>query len=219
MTLVLAAACGGAQLPGTSYVAPGSTPEPLRIELSASGDQTAVRNRATQVLADSEFHLTGVEPSAVTGYSLGRLLKVRIDVLRGAPAPDDRPSSSHVVVTGEMYVGDLARRDSIAALPERWRLLTASDGGAIELRDLGRAIQLVSDRAGDRPIEAPAMDSATAQRFAATPVGRTVDVCTPSAIPAGWLVLAWVTDRSRCPAAAGKAFAGEPNVMRVEREW
>src|SRR5579862_965726 len=64
--LVLAAlGCGSAHLPGTSYVAPGSTPEPLRVEAIAMGDQETVRDRALRILADSLFHPSGIERSAV----------------------------------------------------------------------------------------------------------------------------------------------------------
>ncbi len=214
-----ALACGSAHLPGTSYVAPGSTPEPLRVETVALGDQAAVRDRALRVLSDSLFHPSGIERSAVAGFSLRRFIKVRIDVLPNGPNGEGR-ETSRVAVSGETYIGDDTRPDSIGALPERWRLVTASDAAATVLRSLARAVQVDAGPASDGPPSALSRpDSATAALLAGTPVGRTVVVCTPTVVPAGWIALYWFADRTRCPPGPARAFPGEPNAMRVEREW
>jgi len=198
-------------------VAPGSTPEPARAQAEIKGDQIPVRDRIARALVDSSFHLTGLDRSAVSGYSLARLTKVHVAIIPVARVPD----SSLVVITGETYVGDPSRRDSISALPERWRLITASDPSAAILRTLARTITAAPS--GLPALEpAPSVrrpDAMEQARLAATPVGRTVDLCTPVALPAGWLVLYWHTDPSRCPPSPGRAFANEPNVMRVEREF
>jgi hypothetical protein len=214
-----ALACGSAHLPETSYVAPGSTPEPLRVEAVALGDQAAVRDRALHVLSDSLFHPSGIERSAVAGYSLRRFIKARIDVLPNGRNGEGR-ETSRVVVSGETYIGDDTRPDSIGALPERWRLVTASDAAATVLRSLARAVQVDAPSASDAsPPALPRPDSATAALLTATPVGRTVVLCTPTVIPPGWLALYWFTDQTRCPPGPARAFPGEPNAMRVEREW
>jgi hypothetical protein len=176
-----------------------------------------VRDRVARALADSSFHLSAVEHSAVSGYSLARLTKVHVAII---PVPHVRDSSV-VLITGETYVGDLSRRDSISALPERWRLITASDASAGVLRALARTI--AAEPPGQPGLEpAPSVrhpDAREQARLTATSVGRTVDLCTPVALPAGWLVLYWHSDPSRCPPGLGRAFANEPNVMRVEREF
>ncbi len=206
----------GGPLPGPSYVAPGSTPEPVHVEGRVAVKQAAVRDRVARVLVDSAFHLTGVERSALSAYSLTRLTKVRVDVLPSGGGGAHARDSSVVVVTGEMYVGDATRRDSISALPERWRLITASDGAAQVLRTVVRSLEVLpADAAAPlAPTVVRRPDAKDSALLAATPVGRTVDLCTPTALPAGWLVLYWYTDHSRC-----RGLTHEPNVMRVEREW
>jgi hypothetical protein len=228
--------CGSAQIPETSYVAPGSTPEPLRIEIALPNHQPIVRARALRVLTDSQFQVSRVESSAIAGYSLRRLIEVHIEVLPDAPAAKGRPhrgvarSVSRLAVSGERYVGDATRRDSIAALPERWRLISASDPGAATLHNIARAIQIGvlpasefdgadAERGMPELAEMPGPDSATLERLAGIPVGRTVDLCSPAILPAGWLPVYWFTDRSRCASGRGHAFPGEPNMLRVEREW
>jgi hypothetical protein len=230
---VAAAGCilggGGGQLPETSYVASGSTPEPLRIDLAVPATQAVVRERAIRVLTDSQFRISRLDTAAVRGYSLRRLVMVHIDLLPPT-APGQRPKQSSIgtsrlVVSGESYLGDESRRDSISALPERWRLVTPSDAGAITLRSIARAIQLEipAPSAGYRDdtvrVGLP-VDSTTAVRLLPLPVGRTADLCLSStALPSGWIALYWFADQTRCPPGAQDSFPGEPNMVRVEHEW
>src|ERR1700691_1693264 len=94
---VAAAGCilggGGGQLPETSYVASGSTPEPLRIDLAVPATQAVVRERAIRVLTDSEFRISRLDTAAVRGYSLRRLIIVHIDLLPPT-SPGQRPKRS-----------------------------------------------------------------------------------------------------------------------------
>jgi hypothetical protein len=176
------------------------------------------------------FHVTSADLGAVTAYSLARLTKIRVEVV---PAGKD---SMRVALTGETYIGDTTRRDSISGLPERWRLITASDPTALELRGLARALRLSrgerqapgsSDTAGrtagpaaaGTPSPGGATDSGVAAVLATTPVGRSVDVCRDVQVPPGWLVLFWYRDPARCAGLADQEYVGEPNLMRIEREW
>ncbi len=260
MPVLAAVACatggggGAAGSPGPHAIprlAAGSTPEPARYEIVVPGGRAAVRARIAHVLADSAFDVSPSEQGAVTGYSLARLLKVRLET---APVGRD---STRVAVTGELYVGDTARRDSISGLPERWRLITPADGGSIVLRDLARSFRALrvdgrgpargadgrrapgagtgtstgsapprdgsSGVGGERAMRAPTpgtpADPAIAALLAATSVGRSVEVCRSPWVPNGWLVLFWRVDPSRCQGLPDTHFAGEPNVMRIEREW
>jgi hypothetical protein len=223
----LAAACatGGAPAPrGAPPLAPGSTPEPVRYEVVVPGPRGAVRARVARLLSDSMFHVSPSVVGPISGYNLARLVKVRIDLT--AQGKD----SVRVGLTGEMYVGDTARRDSISGLPERWRLMTAADPSALTLRGLARSVLLTRfepppDGAADsaqprtgRGTGSPT-DPEVAAMLASTPVGRALDVCRSAAIPVGWLVLYWRLDRSRCADSPDGRYPGEPNVMRIEREW
>ncbi len=238
---VLACATGnGSAIPrGSPRLAPGSTPEPLRYEVVVPGRRPVVRGRVARLLTDSMFHVTSADLGAVTAYSLARLTKIRVDLV---PAGKD---SMRVALTGETYIGDTTRRDSISGLPERWRLITASDPTALVLRGLARALRLSrgerqaagsSDSPGStagtstagtpssgaapgpggtRPGTDPGVDAL----LATTPVGRSADVCRDVQVPPGWLVLFWYRDPARCAGLADQEYAGEPNLMRIEREW
>ena len=231
---VLACATGnGSAIPrGSPRLAPGSTPEPLRYEVVVAGRRPVVRSRVARLLTDSMYHVTSADLGAVTAYSLARLTKIRVEVV---PAGKD---SMRVALTGETYIGDTTRRDSISGLPERWRLITASDPTALVLRGLARALRVSrgerqvsppSDSgsiAGNTTAGAPApgwtrpvTDPGVVALLATTPVGRSADVCRDVQVPPGWLVLFWYRDPARCAGLAGQEYAGEPNVMRIEREW
>jgi hypothetical protein len=140
--------------------------------------------------------------------------------------------SVRVGLTGETYLGDTARRDSISGLPERWRLLTATDANALVLRGLARSLRL--NRGEGRGLEAagsadadsanPSGGGPTSDRYgvavlANTPVGRAIDLCRSVAVPVGWLVLYWYVDHSQCTHLPDSRYPGEPNMMRIEREW
>jgi hypothetical protein len=234
---VLACATGnGSPIPrGSPRLAPGSTPEPLRYEVVVPGRRPLVRDRVALLLTDSMFHVTSADLWAVTAYSLERLTKIRIEIV---PAGKD---SMRVALTGETYIGDTTRRDSISGLPERWRLITASDPTALVLRGLARALRVwraerpaigSSESAGNTaggtpsPGGAPgaggsrdATDPGIVALLATTPVGRSADVCRDVRVPPGWLVLFWYRDPERCSGLADQEYAGEPNLMRIEREW
>jgi hypothetical protein len=231
---VLACATGnGSAIPrGSPRLAPGSTPEPLRYEVVVPGRRPVVRTRVAKLLTDSLYHVTSADLGAVTAYSLARLTKIRVEVV---PAGKD---SMRVALTGETYIGDTTRRDSISGLPERWRLITASDPTAQVLRGLARALRVSrSERqamgspdsgAAGPPTPAgapgagatrPAMDPGVVALLATTPVGRSADVCRDVQVPPGWLVLFWYRDPARCTGLPGMEYAGEPNLMRIEREW
>jgi hypothetical protein len=240
LTLVWGAACAtgnGSEIPrGSPRLAEGSTPEPIRFEVVVAGHRPAVRARVARLLSDSMFHVTSADPGAVTAYNLARLTKIRVEV---APAGKD---SMRVALTGETYIGDTARRDSISGLPERWRLISASDPSALLLRGLARALRVAR---GERPAiessdgtgvgpgspaavavgnpadgwQRPPLNPAVAAVLAATPVGRAIDVCRNVPVATGWLVLFWYRDPARCTELTDQRYAGEPNVMRVEREW
>jgi hypothetical protein len=222
----LACATGnGSAIPrGSPRLAPGSTPEPLRYEVVVAGRRPVVRDRVTRLLTDSLFYVASADPGAVTAYSLERLAKIRVELV---PAGKD---SMRVALTGETYIGDTTRRDSISGLPERWRLITASDPNAQVLRGLARALRIwrgertvpgtESDGGAPAPGWArPPADPTTVALLATTPVGRSSDVCRDVQVPAGWLVLFWYRDTSRCKGVAGQLYEGEPNMMRIEREW
>jgi hypothetical protein len=221
----LACATGnGSAIPrGSPRLAPGSTPEPLRYEVVVAGRRPVVRTRVARLLTDSLFYVASADPGTVTAYSLSRLAKIRVDVV---PAGKD---STRVALTGETYIGDTTRRDSISGLPERWRLITANDPTAQVLRGLARAIrmsrgerQVVASEpegGGPPPGSARPPDPATDALLATTPVGRSADVCRDVQVPAGWLVLFWYRDAARCAGLAGQQYGDEPNMMRIEREW
>jgi hypothetical protein len=215
----------GSAIPrGSPRLAPGSTPEPLRYEVVVAGRRPVVRTRVARLLTDSLFYVTSADLGAVTAYSLNRLAKIRVEVV---PAGKD---SMRLALTGETYIGDTTRRDSISGLPERWRLITANDPTAQVLRGLARAIRMSR---GERPVSGSEADGATpppgeaqppgdpaiVALLATTPVGRSADVCRDVQVPAGWLVLFWYRDRARCTGPAYQAFRDEPNMMRIEREW
>jgi hypothetical protein len=185
------------------------------------------------------FHVTSAELWAVTAYSLERLTKIRVEIV---PAGKD---SMRVALTGEIYIGDTARRDSISGLPERWRLITASDPTALVIRGLARALRVsrgerqaaessepAGSTAGATTADArstgsiqgeeetgPATDPGVVALLATTPVGRSADVCRDVQVPQGWLVLFWYRDPARCAGLADQEYPGEPNLMRIEREW
>lgn len=241
LTLVWAAGCAtgnGSEIPrGSPRLAEGSTPEPIRFEVVVPGQRPAVRARVARLLTDSMFHVTSADPGAVTAYNLARLTKIRVEV---APAGKD---SMRVALTGETYIGDTARRDSISGLPERWRLISAGDPSALLLRGLARALRVargersvaeaspdVSGGGPGSPVavpagktadgwQRPALNPAVATVLAATPVGHAIDVCRDVPVAAGWLVLFWYRDPARCTELTDQRYAGELNVMRVEREW
>lgn len=227
---------GGSALPrGAPRLADGSTPDPVRFEVVVSGRRTVVRSRVARVLSDSLFHASAADPAAVSAYNLARLIKVRVEVQAAGK------DSTRVAITGETYIGDSSRQDSISGLPERWRLITASDPAAYLLRGLARAIRATRSEVapagppsggatttaygprdpdrGERSGAGALEDSALARTLAGTPVGRSVDVCRSATVPNGWLVLYWYTDSSRCTKLPDERYAGEPNVMRIEREW
>ena len=239
---VLACATGnGSPIPrGSPRLAPGSTPEPLRYEVVVPGRRPVVRTRVARLLTDSMFHVTNADLGAVTAYSLARLTKIRVEVV---PAGKD---SMRVALTGETYIGDTTRRDSISGLPERWRLITASDPTAQVVRGLARALRLsrgerqAAGSADNSPgstsgsstagVPSPggasgpgrtrtATDPGVVALLATTPVGRSADVCRDVQVPPGWLVLFWYRDPARCDGLADQEYAGEPNLMRIEREW
>jgi hypothetical protein len=189
-----------------------------------AGRRPVVRDRVARLLTDSLFYVASADPGAVTAYSLERLAKIRVELV---PAGKD---SMRVALTGETYIGDTTRRDSISGLPERWRLITASDPNAQVLRGLARALRIwrgertvpgtESDGGAPAPGWArPPADPTTVALLATTPVGRSSDVCRDVQVPAGWLVLFWYRDTSRCKGVAGQLYEGEPNMMRIEREW
>ena len=252
---VVACATGGSSsIPrGAPRLAEGSTPEPVRYEVVVAGPRSVVRLRVARVLNDSLFHLNGGDAASVTAYNLARLTKVRVEVV---PAGKD---SMRVALTGETYMGDTTRLDSISGLPERWRLISAGDPEATLLRGLARALRARAVRPpelGGPPV-APSGGSATAPAggapgsvgaalppttaapgagsvapplrtsvdstpgavLAATPVGRAVNVCRTTIVPPGWLILYWYIDTRRCTALPDQRYRGEPNAMRLEREW
>jgi hypothetical protein len=228
LAVFLACATGGGVHPGGGpRLADGSTPEPVRYEVVIPGPRAAVRARMVHLLSDSLFHVNGSEPGVLTAYNLARLVKVRVEI---SPAGKD---SVRVGVSGETYVGDTARRDSISGLPERWRLITATDGGTALLRGLARSVRVnrgdvryATD--GAQPEKSPpagagpmgsTTDPEVLEVLGHTPVGRSVDVCRSASVPVGWLILYWSVDRSRCPSLPDDRYSGEPNVMRIEREW
>jgi hypothetical protein len=235
LTLVWAAACAtgnGSAIPrGSPRLADGSTPEPVRFEVVVPGRRPMVRSRVARLLNDSLFHVTSADPGVVTGYNLARLTKIRVEVV---PSGKD---SMRVAVTGETYIGDTARRDSISGLPERWRLITAADPNAVLLRGLARALRVPhGDRAAATASSSasgsalsgndlaggparPVLDPAVGAILATTPVGRAADVCRNTPVPPGWLVLFWYRDPARCAELADQRYPGEPNMMRLEREW
>jgi hypothetical protein len=222
-----AVACAsGAPLPrGAPPLAPGSTPEPVRYEVIVPGTRPEVRERLVRLLSDSLYHVNPTVVGYIAGYNLARLVKVRVDL---SPVGKD---SIRVGLTGETYAGDTTRRDTVSGLPERWRLITATDGGTAALRDLARAVRSsrslvgVGEEAGEAPVEAthPPLgttgDPAVAAFLATTPVGRAREVCRSSFVPTGWLILYWFLDRSRCTDLPDTRYPDEPNVMRIEREW
>ena len=227
----LACATGGAPLPrGAPPLAPGSTPEPVRYEVIVPGTRLDVRARLTQLLSDSLFHVSASDAASLAAYSLARLVKVHVDLTASGK------DSIRVGLTGETYMGDTARRDSISGLPERWRLLTATDAGGLVLRNLARSLHLIRApaRLGDTtestgevlapaaPVPPPAGSTGDPQVeaiLARTPVGRGLDVCRSPSVPVGWLILYWYTDRSKCTKLPDDQYPAEPNVMRIEREW
>jgi len=190
------------------------------------GSRLEVRARIAQLLSDSLYHLNPSDGGVISAYNLARLVKVRVDFSsRGK-------DSIRVGLTGETYVGDTTRRDSISGLPERWRLLSATDAGSLVLRGLARSLLLNrSDGARadsaepggpdamERAAEGSANDPQVAATLAGTPVGRAVDVCRNAAVPVGWLVLYWHVDRLRCANLPDRRYPAEPNMMRIEREW
>jgi hypothetical protein len=230
---VLACATGnGSAIPrGSPRLAPGSTPEPLRYEVVVPGRRPVVRSRVARLLTDSAFHVTSADLGAVTAYSLARLTKIHVEVV---PAGKD---SMRVALTGETYIGDTTRRDSISGLPERWRLITASDPTAQVLRGLARALRVSrGERQAAPPPDSgssgnttpgspapgwtrPVTDPGVVALLATTPVGRSADVCRDVQVPPGWLVLFWYRDPARCAGLPGREYTGEPNLMRIEREW
>lgn len=244
LTFVWAAACAtgnGSAIPrGSPRLAEGSTPEPMRFEVVVRGQRPMVRSRVARLLTDSLFHVTSTDQGVVTAYSLARLTKIRVEV---APAGKD---SMRVALTGETYIGDTTRPDSISGLPERWRLITAADPGAVLLRGLARALR---PPRGDRTAPTvsvagtatttgasnggaalsgnvapggpprPVVDPAVGAILAMTPVGRAADVCRNTPVPPGWLVLFWYRDPARCTELTDQWYPGEPNMMRLEREW
>lgn len=213
---------------GAPPLAPGSTPEPVRYEVVVPGARAEVHHRLVELLDDSLFHVSRADPGSISAYNLYRLVKVYVDLTRAGR------DSVRVGLTGETYAGDTARRDSISGLPERWRLITATDGARLVLRDLARAVWVirpeigVSD-AGDGPVASvasvaslsaePRPDPQMVAMLAATPVGRSVEVCRTAAVPPNWLILYWSVDSSRCRDLPDTRYPGEPNVMRIEREW
>lgn len=236
---VLACATGnGSAIPrGSPRLAPGSTPEPLRYEVVVPGRRPVVRSRVARLLTDSMYHVTSADLGAVTAYSLERLTKIRVEVVQAGK------DSMRVSLTGETYIGDTTRRDSISGLPERWRLITASDPTALVLRGLARALRgsrgerqvpgspdsgsaaaTTAGTAGPGGAPAPGWtrpvtDPGVVALLATTPVGRSADVCRDVQVPPGWLVLFWYRDPARCKGLADQEYAGEPNLMRIEREW
>jgi hypothetical protein len=226
---------GGSAVPrGAPRLAEGSTPDPVRFEVVMAGRRPLVRSRVARILSDSLFHVNAADPAALSAYNLGRLTKVRVEVV---PAGKD---SMRVGLTGETYVGDTTRRDSISGLPERWRLITASDPTAALLRGLARAFRtgrVESTIAADATAASPGggagigttaaspgvpgtpTDPAVAATLARTPVGRASDVCRSAVVPTGWLVLYWRTDSTHCLGLPDQRYDGEPNVMHIEREW
>jgi hypothetical protein len=222
---LLACATGGSPLPrGAPPLAAGSTPEPVRYEVVVPGARPEVQVRVARLLADSLFHVNPLDVGVVSAVSLARFVKVRVDF---TPQGKD---SVRVGLTGETYLGDTARRDSVSGLPERWRLLTATDASSLILRGLARSLRLNrfegapadSGESGssdmDRSREGSIGDPRVAAVLAATPVGRDVDVCRSGSVPIGWLVLYWYVDRSRCTIPEPR-YPAEPNMMRIEREW
>jgi hypothetical protein len=221
----LGCASGGAPLRAPP-LAPGSTPEPVRYEVVVPGGRVDVRERLMRELADSLFHVNPSEAGSITAYNLARLVKVHVDL--NATGKD----STRVGLTGELYVGDSTRHDSISGLPERWRLITATDSRSLVLRDLARAAR--SNRGdgqtieptgeadaspADRGAEGSTADPRVVAVLAGTPVGHAVDVCRSASVPTGWLILYWYVDRTRCGHLPDSRYSGEPNVMRIEREW
>jgi hypothetical protein len=222
--VALACASSGSPLPrGAPPLAPGSTPEPVRFEVIVPGMRLDVRQRLVRLLTDSLFHVNPADGGSVTAYNLDRLVKVRVDL---TPVSKD---SVRVGLTGETYLGDSTRRDSISGLPERWRLITSTDGGTTVLRHLARAVLVMRERPDD-PDDKPGRDPDTgAQGSTSDPrvtamlagrlVGQTVDVCRSPSVPFGWLILYWYFDPSRCTGLRDTRYRDEPNVMRIEREW
>jgi hypothetical protein len=156
------------------------------------------------------------DSSTLLAYNLGRLIKVRAEMVRRGK------DSTRVSLTGETYLGDTTRRDSISGLPEQWRLITPYDPGAALLRGIARAlhqsrVETSVASHGTAPTVLLAVDGSPG--LAATPVGRAVDVCRSSTVPPGWLVLYWYVDPNRCQELSDERYPGEPNVMRIEREW
>lgn len=227
MVGIAALACASrSPLPrGAPPLAPASTPEPVRYEVTVPGERGEVQARLVRLLADSLFHVHPVGPASISAYNLARLVKVHVDLM---PVGRD---SVRVDLTGETYLGDTTRRDSISGLPERWRLITATDGASLVLRDLARSVwamrpELRMAAEGEAP--APASlgltdhreeDAQIAAVLAATPIGRAVEVCRRTAAPPGWLILYWYVDHSRCADLPDTRYPGEPNAMRIEREW
>jgi hypothetical protein len=223
----LACATGGSPAPrGAPPLAAGSTPEPVRYEVVLPGRRAEVRARLVRLLSDSLFHVDPSEPGDLSAYNLAHLVKVRVDLT--AQGKD----SVRVGLTGETYLGDTARRDSISGLPERWRLLTATDANALVLRGLARSLRL--NRADGRALDvagsvdgdsanrlgsAPSRDGYGVAVLANTPVGRAIDLCRSASVPVGWLILYWYVDRSQCTHLPDSRYPGEPNMMRIEREW
>jgi hypothetical protein len=185
-----------------------------------------VWDRVEIVLSDSLFHVSAPDSSTLFAYNLARLIKVRAEMVRRGK------DSTRVSLTGETYLGDTTRRDSISGLPEQWRLITPADPGSALLRGISRALhQSHADASvathGVGMTVRLALDgspgssnySATTASLAATPVGRALEVCRSPAVPPGWLILYWYSDPTRCQELADERYPGEPNVMRIEREW
>jgi len=223
---------------GAPRLAAGSTPEPVRYEVVLPGLRSIARDQVANLLADSLFEVNLSDPGAITGYNLARLIKLRVDF---TPVGRD---SVRVALTGETYIGDTTRRDSISGLPERWRLLTASDPQSMMLSRFARTLHARAEAQERREFaiaedtHPEALDTAPGPGFlskepetgttqdpevrrllAGTPVGRGVDVCRGAVVPTGWLVLYWRRDPTRCAAFLASGYPGEPNVMRIEREW
>ena len=125
VSAAVAVACAsGAPLPrGAPPLAPGSTPEPVRYEVIVPGTRPEVRERLVRLLSDSLYHVNPTVVGYISGYNLARLVKVHVDL---SPVGKD---SIRVGLTGDTYGGDTTRHDTISGLPERWRLITATDGG------------------------------------------------------------------------------------------
>jgi hypothetical protein len=215
---------GRSPLPqGAPPLAPGSTPEPVRYEVMMPGRRAAVRVFVERLLAESLFHVSPTNRGPLSAYNLARLVKVHVDL-----DPRGR-DSTQVGITGEMYVGDSTRRDSIAGLPERWRLLTATDPSTAVLHGLARALlysrlevqpgDSMSSGIDNAPVEGTTTDPRVAELLGNAPVGQAVDVCRSAAVPPGWLILYWYLNASQCQHLPDRRYTGEPNMMRIEREW